>query len=73
MPIYSYKCNKCNQEFEIKATLAEKEKTSPDKFKCPNCGSTEITQIMKACNFVKGGGGKSSQVDSCPTGTCPFA
>ena len=70
---YSYKCNKCNQEFEIRATLAEKEKSSSDKFKCPNCGFSEITQIIKACNFVKGSGEKDSQPNSCPTGTCPFA
>jgi putative FmdB family regulatory protein len=68
---YSYKCNQCNQEFEIRATLAEKEKLSPDKFKCPNCGSSEITQIIVSCNFVKGDS-KGNQNDSCPTGTCPF-
>jgi putative FmdB family regulatory protein len=72
MMTYSYKCNQCNQEFEIRATLEEKEKSSPDKFRCPHCGSTEIIQTIKACNFVKGSGEKDSQINSCPTGTCPF-
>ncbi len=71
MMTYSYKCNNCNQEFEVRATLAEKEKLDPDKFKCPDCGSTEIKQIIGACNFIKGGGG-AAQASSCSTGTCPF-
>ncbi len=72
MLTYSYKCQKCHQEFEIRAALTEKEESSPDKFKCPHCGSIKITQIIAACNFIKSSRGEASQANSCPTGTCSF-
>jgi len=53
MPIYSYKCNKCSDNFEIKASLKEKEEMSQSKFKCPKCESNNIQQVILASGIVK--------------------
>ena len=41
MPIYEYRCNKCNCEFEIlKLSLKDPEP------RCPSCCSEEVQQLM---------------------------
>ena len=52
MTIYNYKCLKCENVFNIEATLKEKEEGG-EKFICPKCGSKEIKQNFSAVNFVK--------------------
>ncbi|MCM8786829.1 MAG: zinc ribbon domain-containing protein [Candidatus Omnitrophica bacterium] len=44
MPIYEYFCQGCENRFEIKATISEKEKGL--KVKCPRCGSDKTVQIL---------------------------
>lgn len=44
MPIYEYFCQNCENKFEIKATMQEKEKGL--KTKCPGCGSNKTIQIL---------------------------
>lgn len=44
MPTYSYKCDDCEQDFDIEATVEEKIAGVPDKFICPQCGSSKVTQ-----------------------------
>jgi len=53
MPIYSYKCNACSTDFEIKASLSEKEEMSKSLFKCPQCASNNIQQVICASGVVK--------------------
>ncbi|MEJ5166399.1 MAG: zinc ribbon domain-containing protein [Thermoanaerobaculia bacterium] len=48
MPIYEYKCLKCEQEFEIFTFLKD------EKPLCPNCGSEEVKK--KVSNFQGSGG-----------------
>ncbi|MCH8864996.1 MAG: hypothetical protein IIB13_06525 [Chloroflexi bacterium] len=37
MPVYEYKCKKCEDKFEIRRSLQEKEK-EPE---CPGCGTRD--------------------------------
>ncbi len=73
MPIYEYKCNSCDKEFE---TLVMGSST-PD---CPKCDSQDLTRLMSACGFVSkvtGGSGEttvksssSSACGSCASSNC---
>lgn len=53
MPIYNYQCLDCKENFEIRATLKEKEDKSENKFKCPKCQSKNISQQFSGVNFIK--------------------
>jgi len=54
--LYSYKCDNCGAEFDISATLEEKENNNPEKFRCPECESVEIKQQLTGGNFISSGG-----------------
>ena len=41
MPGYEFKCSQCGEQFEIFATISEKEKG----IRRPRCGSLNINQI----------------------------
>lgn len=41
MPIYEYRCRKCNQSFELMRRLAQRDATAA----CPNCKSRATTRI----------------------------
>ena len=38
MPIYSYKCNNCEEEFDLLVSFSE----SAEKPRCPKCGSDDL-------------------------------
>ena len=44
MPIYEYFCQACEKEFDIKASMSEKENGL--KTKCPACGSKRTVQVL---------------------------
>ncbi len=44
MPIYSYQCDQCHEQFEVRASFEEKERGI--KPKCPNCRNEEVHQIL---------------------------
>jgi len=44
MPIYEYFCQDCENVFDVKASMAEKEKGL--KAKCPACGSKQTIQML---------------------------
>ncbi|MCM8771338.1 MAG: zinc ribbon domain-containing protein [Candidatus Omnitrophica bacterium] len=56
MPTYEYFCQNCENRFEIKVSVSEKEKGL--KVKCPRCGSNKTFQILgNFFTFSKGGSG----------------
>lgn len=67
MPIYEYKCNSCNKEFEalvMGGTLPE----------CPTCDGRNLTRLMSACGFVSkatGSGGETTVKSSAGSGCGP--
>ena len=42
MPVYEFKCDKCEHVFEVMGSYEEREKSHP----CPKCGSTEVKQAI---------------------------
>lgn len=55
MPIYEYRCDPCQHDFE--AFLA----TSSDQAVCPTCQGTELTRLMSTFAASVPGGRKAAQ------------
>lgn len=56
MPIYEYFCQDCENKFDVKASISEKEKGL--KVNCPSCGSSKTFQILgNFFTFSKGNTG----------------
>jgi len=53
MPVYEFKCNACDETFEIISSLAERD----DKAVCPACGSREVKPVFSSVSL---GGSRSS-------------
>ncbi|MBW1668905.1 MAG: zinc ribbon domain-containing protein [Deltaproteobacteria bacterium] len=68
MPIYEYRCTKCNKEFEYLVLGSEK------GIACPECDSRKVVRLMSACSFKSDGDFSSSSGSSacstCSGGTC---
>ena len=73
MPIYEYKCNTCDKNFEILVMGS----STPE---CPSCDSKDLSRLMSACGFISkssGLGGEtkvkssaSSACGSCSSSSC---
>ena len=71
MPIYEFKCLKCEQYIEL---LLMNSKEEVD-LKCPECSSQELERIMSTTNYNVGNGsgkgqGVSTQTKTCSGGSC---
>jgi putative FmdB family regulatory protein len=60
MPYYDLKCDKCKEEFNIKASISERENKS---IKCPNCGSDSLSAIFSNVNIIQS---RRSEPQMCP-------
>ena len=54
MPIYEFKCNKCDARFEQLCRLAWQGTVA-----CPACGSRDLVKALSAFACPGSGGGKS--------------
>lgn len=52
VPIYEYKCNGCDDRFEVFVSMGCR-----DKQTCPNCGHKDSTKMVSGGSFVLKGGG----------------
>ncbi len=43
MPIYDYRCEKCEHDFTLIEPISEHGRTKP---KCPECKSTRVTRVF---------------------------
>jgi putative FmdB family regulatory protein len=66
MPIYEFKCLKCNNFFEL-LFMGEDDKK---EMKCPECQSEEFERVMSASGFAIGGDSGSKQKTTTQTRTC---
>ncbi len=57
MPIYEYKCAKCDEEFEALVFRADEE------IACPQCKGDRVKRLMSVCGF------KSSESYTPPSGS----
>jgi putative FmdB family regulatory protein len=63
MPIYEYRCMKCNNEFEYLVIGNDKD------ISCPACDGKKVRRKMSACSF-KSSGNYSSSSGSSGCSTC---
>ena len=82
MPMYEYKCESCDNQFELRQKFSD-----PPATVCPQCGGHVSKLISSAAFALKGGGwynegygaGKSAAPAACPAATgggcagCPSA
>jgi len=71
MPLYEFRCLKCNDCFEILVMKKEEEV----ELKCPHCNSDEFERVLStACYNMGSSSGKSDSVSAqkrnCPGGSC---
>ncbi len=72
MPIYEFKCLKCDAFFEVIVKPSDDEKSVG----CPECQSREFQRVVSKVNYTMGtaGGssqqGVSSQTRNCSSGSC---
>lgn len=58
MPIYEYKCSKCEKEFEVFYTSQSAVQREEKNEKCPACGSTKKQKLVsKGTDFILKGSG----------------
>jgi putative FmdB family regulatory protein len=63
MPIYEFKCNQCNTQFEQLCRLDWQGTVA-----CPACGSKDLAKALSAFCSPGSGGGKSCA--GCAGGNC---
>lgn len=63
MPIYEYRCLKCDKEFEALVI------NNDDPVACPGCKGNSLERLMSACGF-KSGGSLSSAPGASGCSTC---
>ena len=70
MPLYDYKCNQCQNIFEVRASFKEKEAGLQPE--CPECESPDTQQVITAglLLFGSGNGGLPGCGPSAGPGCC---
>ncbi len=72
MPIYEFKCNKCEEFFETLILGGSKD----EDVKCPKCASVSFERVLSSTNYAMdtGGGasaaGASQTTRTCSSGNC---
>jgi len=67
MPIFSYKCEKCANTFDLLEGMTARK---ADK-KCPSCGSEKVEKMLSSFSVGSSSGGSVLHpAPSYPTGTC---
>ena len=71
MPIYEFKCLKCNEFFELLIMNKDEE----GALHCPKCASRKVEKVISAIRFTMGEGGNkergvTSQTRNCSSGSC---
>ncbi len=71
MPLYEFRCLKCNECFEFLVMKKEEQVA----LRCPKCKSEDFERVLSVSGHCLGsdsskGGGAQLQTLSCPGGTC---
>jgi len=66
MPRYDYKCNRCDERFEVSLSVKEKESTT---IICPKCKSEDTSQIFGVVGINTKYSSKQSP-PGCSRGCC---
>jgi len=63
MPLYDYRCTVCDEVFEIRASIKEKE--AGLRPECPKCYSPQTQQLLTAGLVIRGGDSRSLAFPAC--------
>ncbi len=72
MPIYEFKCTKCETFFELLVMTNGEDA----EMKCPKCGEQSFERVLSTMNVKSGGSSKGGpsgshvQERSCSSGSC---
>ena len=71
MPIYEFKCLKCEEFIELLVMNKDEE----IELKCPKCDSEELERVLSTTSYNMGTGpgtsaGVKSQTRTCGSGSC---
>ncbi len=50
MPLYEFRCEKCNENFILKMTVKEREKKKT--FKCPKCNGRKVKPVITSFSAI---------------------
>ena len=67
MPVYTYICKDCNENFDLLVGVTSEKA----ELKCKKCGSKNIEKTLSSFSVGDSGSKSSSSGPICPTGTCP--
>jgi len=62
MPLYEYRCTRCERPFERYA------RTFSDRPSCPACGTSEVTRLLSTFAVSTGGGDTAPSFGGCGEG-----
>lgn len=65
--IYAYRCEHCGKQFDVQATLAEKERGLHPR--CPDCNSREVLQDFSGVGILTRSGGGGAAPPFCGPGS----
>ena len=73
MPLYEFRCLKCNECFEI--LVMNNDSDDQVEMRCPQCKSEEFERILSVSCHTMGAGssdsqGAQSQTRTCSSGSC---
>ena len=70
MPIYEFRCLKCQELFEFLAVRSD----DTMETRCPHCDAEDFERVMSSSNFALGSGGSGTgaqkQTRTCSGGNC---
>ena len=73
MPIFEFKCTKCEEFFEVIVMGSDNEQ----EIGCPKCKSKEFQRVVSTTNYAMGNSGSGSaakgvhtQERNCSSGSC---
>ena len=71
MPIYEFKCLKCQKFFELLVMSSDEEVD----LECPECNAKNFERVLSSTNYSVGSGsgkqkGTSAQTRTCSGGSC---
>jgi putative FmdB family regulatory protein len=63
MPIYEFHCEDCDEVFEVRASIREREDGL--ELKCPKCESENTRQLISRVMLLHGSDGASLTIPGC--------
>lgn len=65
MPLYEYRCCKCDEQFEVRQAMGE----DGSSLRCPRCNAAKPTKLIST--FCNPGAGNSLSIGDCCTTPSP--